>query len=209
MDKLQFSLKLRKATKPEQLIEMLNSDSYNASEKEKIQEKLDKMGVTAPVQAEEKPKKAVPAKKAAPAKKAVPAKKKPVAAEQPEEQPKVKKTDLTEEESQRLKEAEAKFAERQKNRKTPSKSDSNMKAAENATRATKRENLEASTEVPGIALNQPAKLKETGEEGIVVRIYVSDGKEKCMFRIGEGKAIKKRVTALEPVQPAKKVAKKK
>ena len=101
------------------------------------------------------------------------------------------------------KKAEKEFDERQKNRKTPSKSDKTMKEnVEKTERTSKRENLEESKEVPGMKVGSSVKLKDAGDEvGTIVRLYQSsDGKEKCMVKFGDEKPIKKRVTALELVE---------
>lgn len=188
MDKLQFALKLRKATTAEQLVEMLNSEAFNKEEKSKIQEKLDKLGVTAPINDEPtEPKKAIPKKKVE--EPTEPEQETPVASKP------IKKTDLTEAEIVRLEEAEARFQKRQQERRTPPKVDATMRT--DAPRTT-RENLESSKEVEGVVVGGKAKIKGTDDIGTVVRIYISDGKEKCMLKIGDAKPIKKRVIALEP-----------
>lgn len=108
---------------------------------------------------------------------------------------------LTDEERTRLEKAEKQFDERQKNRKTASKSDKKMGKAEKKEkvhRETKRENLEESEEVPGLKNGSKVTLKGESEVGEIVRLYrSSDGKEKCMVKFGDSKPIKKRVTALE------------
>lgn len=111
---------------------------------------------------------------------------------------------LTPEEEARLKKAEEEFDERQKNRKTPSKSDKAMKraekkeAGEKTERETKRQNIEESSEVPGVKVGSKVKLKGGSEIGEITRLYKSgDGKEKCMVKFGDNKPIKKRVTAVE------------
>lgn len=119
---------------------------------------------------------------------------------------------LTPEEKKRLAEAEKEFDERQKNRKTPSKKDTGMKVSkktERLPRETKRQNLEESEEVPGLALHSKVTLKGEEAVGEVVRLYKSsDGKEKCMVKFGEDKPVKKRVTALELVKEEKPAPKK-
>lgn len=119
---------------------------------------------------------------------------------------------LTPEEKKRLAEAEKEFDERQKNRKTPSKKDAGMKVSkktERLPRETKRQNLEESEEVPGLALHSKVTLKGEEAVGEVVRLYKSsDGKEKCMVKFGEDKPVKKRVTALELVKEEKPAPKK-
>lgn len=114
-------------------------------------------------------------------------------------------SELTPEEVERLDAAEKKFEERQANRKTPSKGDKNMREERKKTRSTanlhegKRENLEESTEVPGLKVGSTVKVGD--EEGSVIRVYRStDGKEKCMIKIGDGKPVKKRVTSVELVK---------
>lgn len=110
---------------------------------------------------------------------------------------------LTLEEEARLSKAEAEYDERQKNRKTPSKSDKGMKSvkkekSERVPRETKRQNLEESTEIEGLKVGSKVCLKGQDEIGEVTRIYKSgDGKEKCMVKFSDGKPIKKRVTAVE------------
>lgn len=125
---------------------------------------------------------------------------------------------LTDEERTRLEKAEKQFDERQKNRKTASKSDKKMdktEKKEKVHRDTKRENLEESEEVPGLKNGSKVTLKGESEVGEIVRLYrSSDGKEKCMVKFGDSKPIKKRVTALELAEdakpaPAKKTPKKK
>ena len=127
---------------------------------------------------------------------------------------------LTPEEEARLTEAEAEYEERQKNRKTPSKSDKGMKKekaakADKTPRETKRQNLEESEEIPGMKVGSQVKLKGEDAVGEITRLYKSgDGKEKCMVKFGDDKSIKKRVTALELAEetksaPAKKTPKKK
>lgn len=114
-------------------------------------------------------------------------------------------SELTPEEVARLDAAEKKFDERQASRKTPSKGDKNMREERKQKRSTtnlhegKRENLEESTEVPGLKVGSTVKVGN--EEGSVIRVYRStDGKEKCMVKIGGGKPVKKRVTSVELVK---------
>lgn len=114
-------------------------------------------------------------------------------------------SELTPAEVERLDAAEQKFDKRQANRKTPSKGDKNMreerKKAHSATNLHegKRENLEESTEVSGLKVGSTVRIGD--EEGSVIRVYRStDGKEKCMVKIGDGKPIKKRVTSVELVK---------
>lgn len=113
-------------------------------------------------------------------------------------------SELTPEEVERLDAAEKKFDERQANRKTPSKADKNMREERKKTHSSanlhegKRENLEESTEVSGLKVGSTVKVGD--EEGSVIRVYRStDGKEKCMIKIGDGKPVKKRVTSVELV----------
>ena len=114
---------------------------------------------------------------------------------------------LTDEERTRLEKAEKQFDERQKNRKTASKSDKKMdktEKKEKVHRDTKRENLEESEEVPGLKNGSKVTLKGESEVGEIVRLYrSSDGKEKCMVKFGDSKPIKKRVTAVELAEEAK------
>lgn len=114
-------------------------------------------------------------------------------------------SELTPEEVARLDAAEKKFDERQASRKTPSKGDKNMREERKKKSSTanlhegKRENLEESTEVPGLKVGSTVKVGN--EEGSVIRVYRStDGKEKCMVKIGDGKPVKKRVTSVELVK---------
>lgn len=113
-------------------------------------------------------------------------------------------SELTPEEVARLDAAEKKFDERQASRKTPSKGDKNMREERKKKSSTnlhegKRENLEESTEVPGLKVGSTVKVGN--EEGSVIRVYRStDGKEKCMVKIGGGKPVKKRVTSVELVK---------
>lgn len=126
-------------------------------------------------------------------KKSVPKKEEPISSE------------LTPEEVARLDAAEKKFDERQASRKTPSKGDKNMREERKKKSSTanlhegKRENLEESTEVSGLKVGSTVKVGN--EEGSVIRVYRStDGKEKCMVKIGDGKPVKKRVTSVELVK---------
>ena len=78
---------------------------------------------------------------------------------------------LTPEEKARLAKAEKEFDERQKSRKTPSKSDKAMKPAtkekkeKGAPRETKRQNLDESKEVPGLKIGSKVTLQDGGEVG--------------------------------------------
>lgn len=114
-------------------------------------------------------------------------------------------SELTPAEVERLDAAEQKFDKRQANRKTPSKGDKNMREERKKTHSAtnlhegKRENLEESTEVSGLKVGSTVRIGD--EEGSVIRVYRStDGKEKCMVKIGDSKPIKKRVTSVELVK---------
>ena len=202
----------------EQLQNVINNEESNEVEIQVATELLEKMGgASAP--------KAAPAKKEAPKAKKAPAPKKEEPKEEKAEKelpadksPEAaakrqnKKTteyvsdeQLTPAEQARLDKAEKEFDERQKNRKTPSKSDKTMKEkAPKTERATKRENLEESNEVPGLKVGSQVTLKEGSEVGTITRVYLSsDGKEKCMVKFGDAKPIKKRVTAVELAEEAK------
>lgn len=223
---LALRMKYRKFT-AEQLNEIIENENSSELEVKVAQEFLDKLGG----EAEEQPAKAAPAKKSAPKKKdkKVPAKKAAPKKEEtadddpdPEDgspeaamkrQNKRNSTyqseeQLTPEEEERLAKAEAEYEERQKNRKTPSKSDKTP-------RETKRQNLEESEEIPGLKVGSKVILKGEDAVGEITRLYKSgDGKEKCMVKFGDDKPIKKRVTALELAEdakpaPAKKTPKKK
>lgn len=181
----------------EELQAIINGD-YTDLEKKIAQEILDKMqGESAP-EADAQP---VP--------EATQEQEKEQAAEKPAPKPApAKKNDkglLSPEEEQRLAEAEEEFEKRQKARKTPSKTDKSMKKAaqEKSLRETKRQVLDASNEVPGLKAGSQVRLKDSDDQtvGEVIRLYISsDGKEKCMVKFGDGKPVKKRVTALEIVE---------
>lgn len=234
---LALRMKYRKFT-AEQLNEIIENENSSELEVKVAQEFLDKLGGET-AQEEEAPKKAQ-AKKVAEKKtdkKAAPKKAaKEEAAEDPDpedgspeaamkRQNKRNSTyqseeQLTPEEEARLAEAEAEYEERQKNRKTPSKSDKSMKEkksakADKTPRETKRQNLEESEEIPGLKVGSKVILKGEDAVGEITRLYKSgDGKEKCMVKFGDDKPIKKRVTALELAEdakpaPAKKTPKKK
>ncbi len=221
---LALRMKYRKFT-AEQLNEIIENENSSELEVKVAQEFLDKLGG----EAEEQPAKAAPAKKAAPKKEetadddpdpedgspeaAMKRQNKRNSTYQSEEQ-------LTPEEEERLAKAEAEYEERQKNRKTPSKSDKSMKEkksakADKTPRETKRQNLEESEEIPGLKVGSKVTLKGEDAVGEITRLYKSgDGKEKCMVKFGDDKPIKKRVTALELAEdakpaPAKKTPKKK
>ena len=221
---LALRMKYRKFT-AEQLNEIIENENSSELEVKVAQEFLDKLGG----EAEEKPAKAAPAKKAAPKKEetadddpdpedgspeaAMKRQNKRNSTYQSEEQ-------LIPEEEERLAKAEAEYEERQKNRKTPSKSDKSMKEkksakADKTPRETKRQNLEESEEIPGLKVGSKVTLKGEDAVGEITRLYKSgDGKEKCMVKFGDDKPIKKRVTALELAEdakpaPAKKTPKKK
>lgn len=122
----------------------------------------------------------------------------------PEKKP-VANPDLSEDDAERLEAAEKKFDERQANRKTPSKSDKSMREPKKKVHSNtnlhegKRENLSESSEVVGLKVGSIVLIGE--EKGEVVRLYrSSDGKEKCMVKLGEGKPVKKRVTSVELVK---------
>lgn len=182
----------------EELQAIVNGD-YTDLEKKIAQEILDKM------QGE-----SAPATDAQPVpdttQEAAPEQEKEQAAEKPAPKPApAKKNDkglLSPEEEQRLAEAEEEFDKRQKARKTPSKTDKSMKKAaqEKSLRETKRQVLDASNEIPGLKAGSQVRLKGSDDQtvGEVIRLYISsDGKEKCMVKFGDGKPVKKRVTALE------------
>lgn len=215
---LGIKMKLRNKT-VEELRAIINDENASEMEVKIAKEMLEKKGESLEEEAPKKPVKKVVAKKTE---------------KQPEPDPEVveeveeetddtaapeAETEDTEElspaEKARLAKAEKEFDKRQKNRKTPSKSDKQMAGSEKqdkAPRETKRKNLEESTEVPGLKVGSKVTLKESEEVGEVVRLYQSgDGKEKCMVKFGENKPIKKRVTALELVSdtPSKKNAVKK
>ena len=221
---LALRMKYRKFT-AEQLNDIIENENSSELEVKVAQEFLDKLGG----EAEEQPAKAAPAKKATPKKEetadddpdpedgspeaAMKRQNKRNSTYQSEEQ-------LTPEEEERLAKAEAEYEERQKNRKTPSKSDKSMKEkksakADKTPRETKRQNLEESEEIPGLKVGSKVTLKGEDAVGEITRLYKSgDGKEKCMVKFGDDKPIKKRVTALELAEdakpaPAKKTPKKK
>ena len=174
-------MKLRKADSAK-LNEILADESATELEKKIAQEYLDKM-VNSTAEEETAPKKKVAPKKAA----------------KKEEAPENK---LTPEEEERLDAAEEMFQERQAKRKTPSKSDRSMKKAEKEAktmREAKRTSLDESMEVPGLKVGSTVKVGD--QQGTISRIYKSsDGKEKCMVKVADGKPIKKRVTAVEIVK---------
>lgn len=240
---LALRMKYRKFT-AEQLNDIIENENSSELEVKVAQEFLDKLGG----EAEEQPAKAAPAKKSAPKKedKKVPAKKVPAKKATPKKEETAdddpdpedgspeaamkrqnkrnstyqSEEQLTPEEEERLAKAEAEYEERQKNRKTPSKSDKSMKEkksakADKTPRETKRQNLEESEEIPGLKVGSKVTLKGEDAVGEITRLYKSgDGKEKCMVKFGDDKPIKKRVTALELAEdakpaPAKKTPKKK
>ena len=215
---LALRMKYRKLT-AEQLSEIIENENSSELEVKVAQEFLDKLGG----EAEEQPAKAAPKKEETADDDPDPEDGSPEAAMkrqnkrnstyQSEEQ-------LTPEEEERLAKAEAEYEERQKNRKTPSKSDKSMKEkksakADKTPRETKRQNLEESEEIPGLKVGSKVILKGEDAVGEITRLYKSgDGKEKCMVKFGDDKPIKKRVTALELAEdakpaPAKKTPKKK
>lgn len=215
---LALRMKYRKFT-AEQLNEIIENENSSELEVKVAQEFLDKLGG----EAEEQPAKAAPKKEETADDDPDPEDGSPEAAMkrqnkrnstyQSEEQ-------LTPEEEERLAKAESEYEERQKNRKTPSKSDKSMKEkksakADKTPRETKRQNLEESEEIPGLKVGSKVTLKGEDAVGEITRLYKSgDGKEKCMVKFGDDKPIKKRVTALELAEdakpaPAKKTPKKK
>lgn len=215
---LALRMKYRKFT-AEQLNEIIENENSSELEVKVAQEFLDKLGG----EAEEKPEKAAPKKEETADDDPDPEDGSPEAAMkrqnkrnstyQSEEQ-------LTPKEEERLAKAESEYEERQKNRKTPSKSDKSMKEkksakADKTPRETKRQNLEESEEIPGLKVGSKVTLKGEDAVGEITRLYKSgDGKEKCMVKFGDDKPIKKRVTALELAEdakpaPAKKTPKKK
>lgn len=215
---LALRMKYRKFT-AEQLNEIIENENSSELEVKVAQEFLDKLGG----EAEEQPAKAAPKKEETADDDPDPKDGSPEAemkrqnkrnsTYQSEEQ-------LTPEEEERLTKAEAEFEERQKNRKTPSKSDKSMKEkksakADKTPRETKRQNLEESEEIPGLKVGSKVTLKGEDAVGEITRLYKSgDGKEKCIVKFGDDKPIKKRVTALELAEdakpaPAKKTPKKK
>lgn len=222
---LALRMKYRKFSK-EQLEEIVNNEESTELEVKIAQEFLEKMGG----EAEEKKETPKKAPKKAPVKKeeekgsedeedgdgspeaAMKRQNKRNSNYQSEEK-------LTEEEEARLAAAEKEYDKRQKERKTPSKSDKSMREGSKAgksekSRETKRQNLEESIEVPGLKVGSKVTLKGSSTVGEVVRLYQSgDGKEKCMVKFGDDKPVKKRATALELVEdipaPAKKTPKKK
>lgn len=215
-----LALRMRyKKLSAEELQAIANDSKSSETEVKIANEFLAKMGVTAEEVAKKvaaKAKKAVETKEVeeeAVTKKATPKKaaKSQVVEYESDEQ-------LTPEEKARLAKAEKEFDERQKSRKTPSKSDKAMKPAtkekkeKGAPRETKRQNLDESKEVPGLKIGSKVTLQDGGEVGEITRVYVSgDGKEKCMVKFGDNKPIKKRVTAvtLADEAPKKAPAKKK
>lgn len=213
---LGIKMKLRNKT-VEELRAIINDENSSEMEVKIAKEMLEKKGESLEEEAPKKPVKKVALKKTE--KQPEPEPEEEAEEETDEEAAPEEETEGTEElspaEKARLAKAEKEFDKRQKNRKTPSKSDKQMAGSEKqdkAPRETKRKNLEESTEVPGLKVGSKVTLKESEEVGEVVRLYQSgDGKEKCMVKFGENKPIKKRVTALELVSdtPSKKNAVKK
>lgn len=213
---LGIKMKLRSKT-VEELRAIINDENSSEMEVKIAKEMLEKKGESLEEEAPKKPVKKVALKKTE--KQPEPEPEEEAEEETDEEAAPEEETEGTEElspaEKARLAKAEKEFDKRQKNRKTPSKSDKQMAGSEKqdkAPRETKRKNLEESTEVPGLKVGSKVTLKESEEVGEVVRLYQSgDGKEKCMVKFGENKPIKKRVTALELVSdtPSKKNAVKK
>lgn len=202
---LALRMKYKKLSAEE--LQAIANDSKSSETEVKIaNEFLAKMGVSAEAEKPAKPKKAVKKAEVEKDESVEAAAKKQVAEFESEEQ-------LTPEEKARLAKAEKEFDERQKNRKTPSKSDKAMKPAtkekkeKGAPRETKRQNLDESTEVPGLKVGSKVTLQDGGEVGEITRVYVSgDGKEKCMVKFGDNKPIKKRVTAVTLCDDAPKKA---
>ena len=190
----------------EELQAIVNDSKSSETEVKIANEFLAKMGVSAEAEKPAKPKKAVKKAEVEKDESVEAAAKKQVTEFESEEQ-------LTPEEKARLAKAEKEFDERQKNRKTPSKSDKAMKPAtkekkeKGAPRETKRQNLDESAEVPGLIVGSKVTLQDGGEVGEITRVYVSgDGKEKCMVKFGDNKPIKKRVTAVTLCDDAPKKA---
>lgn len=190
----------------EELQAIVNDSKSSETEVKIANEFLAKMGVSAEVEKPAKPKKAVKKTEVEKDESVEAAAKKQVTEFESEER-------LTPEEKARLAKAEKEFDERQKNRKTPSKSDKAMKPAtkekkeKGAPRETKRQNLDESAEVPGLKVGSKVTLQDGGEVGEITRVYVSgDGKEKCMVKFGDNKPIKKRVTAVTLCDDAPKKA---
>lgn len=190
----------------EELQAIVNDSKSSETEVKIANEFLAKMGVSAEAEKPAKPKKAVKKAEVEKDESVEAAAKKQVTEFESEEQ-------LTPEEKARLAKAEKEFDERQKNRKTPSKSDKAMKPAtkekkeKGAPRETKRQNLDESAEVPGLKVGSKVTLQDGGEVGEITRVYVSgDGKEKCMVKFGDNKPIKKRVTAVTLCDDAPKKA---
>lgn len=176
----------------EELQAIVESDESSEIEKKVAQSILDKkLGESASEAA-----------KPAPKKKPVPkSKKEPEFEFQPETE-----SPISEEEQARLEEAEKEFEERQAKRKSPTKKDKNMAPKlmpkpKKEKVATKREDIEESTENPGLKVGCEVMLSGTDEKGDVVRLYrSSDGKEKCMVKIGDAKPVKKRVTSVSLIK---------
>ena len=202
---LALRMKYKKLSADE--LQAIANDSKSSETEVKIaNEFLAKMGVSAEVEKPAKPKKAVKKAEVEKDESVEAAAKKQVTEFESEEQ-------LTPEEKARLAKAEKEFDERQKNRKTPSKSDKAMKPAtkekkeKGAPRETKRQNLDESAEVPGLKVGSKVTLQDGGEVGEITRVYVpGDGKEKCMVKFGDNKPIKKRVTAVTLCDDAPKKA---
>lgn len=190
----------------EELQAIVNDSKSSETEVKIANEFLAKMGVSAEAEKPAKPKKVAKKTEVDKDESVEAAAKKQVTEFESDEQ-------LTPEEKARLAKAEKEFDERQKNRKTPSKSDKAMKPAtkekkeKGAPRETKRQNLDESTEVPGLKVGSKVTLQDGGEVGEITRVYVSgDGKEKCMVKFGDNKPIKKRVTAVTLCDDAPKKA---
>lgn len=180
----------------EELQAIVESEESSETEKKVAQSILDKkLGETA-----------AEAAKPVPKKKPVPKSKKEPEPQPEEEVQGEEESPISEEEQARLEEAEKEFEERQAKRKSPTKKDKNMstKPAPKPKKekvATKREDIEESTENPGLKVGCKVMLSGTDEKGEVVRLYrSSDGKEKCMVKIGDAKPVKKRVTSVSLIK---------
>lgn len=199
--KLKMKMRLYSVEKLQAVIDNEDSTEAEVAVAEELLKRKTGGDEAAPVsKKKEVEKEVVKGKKTAPKK----AKEEPEEVEEEEPEKETESEDeeqLTDEEKTRLNKAEKQFDERQKNRKTPSKSDKKMdktEKKEKVHRETKRENLEESEEMPGLKKGSKVSLKGETEVGEIVRLYrSSDGKEKCMVKFGEDKPIKKRVTALE------------
>lgn len=203
MGKLSIALQVKyKRMKKEELEAALNNPETPEEEKELAQKYLDKLAENTEEVSEASKELETPKEKTTSNQESV-----------DEEKPKkpmkkaVKKEPLlSEEDAERLEQAEKDFDERQKNRKSNSKKEKPLRKEkadkpEKEPRETKRQNLEESVEKPGLKVGSEVTLKGAEEKGVVTRLYVSgDGKEKCMVKFGDEKPIKKRVSALELIK---------